>query len=404
MACRLTRQVFKAATDSKPSVVCPAFNSGSLDFLLVQHPTACRWAPAASYGELAKVLNVAVYSEETMIKSPNSSRRAFTIIELLVVVAIIAILIGLLLPAVQAAREAGRRSSCLNNMKQLSLGCLVHESVQRYFPSNGWGFAWTGEADRGSGRRQPAGWIFNILPYIEETHLHEMGTGLTGALQHAAHLTRLSSPITGINCPSRRSGLFPYRMPWPFVNAGTPSSVARSDYAANGGDTYVSPDSPSLPRWSSAGPYPDSGPSTLAEGESTRASQTFSDKDNAATGIFFVGSMVAASRIMDGMSRTFLLGEKYLDAERYLDGQVGADNEAALMGCNQDITRWTTELPLNDSVSRDPHSKRFGGPHRGLVGMSFSDGSTRFMNVTVDPRLFQTLGNRADGMPTGALP
>lgn len=92
---------------------------------------------------------------------------------------------------------------------------------------------------------------------------------------------------------------------------------------------YVSPDSPSLPRWSSAGPYPDSGPSTLAEGESTRAIQTFSDKDSAATGIFFVGSMVAASRIMDGMSRTFLLGEKYLDAERYLDGQVGADNEAA---------------------------------------------------------------------------
>jgi prepilin-type N-terminal cleavage/methylation domain-containing protein len=371
---------------------------------LVQHATKRGWAPAASFPELANVLTPSASEQEIKTNSSQQMNRAFTIVELLVVVAIIAILIGLLLPAVQAAREAGRRTACANNLRQLALGCITHESAHKHFPSNGWGFAWTGEAERGSGQRQPAGWIYNVLPYIEETQLHQLGTGLTGATRNAANLLRLSSPIRGINCPTRRTGLFPYSMTWPFVNAGTPTFVARTDYAANGGDVYVSPDSPSLPRWSSAGPYPDSGPTTLAEGESTRATQTFLEKQQAATGVFYVGSKVTVPMTADGLSRTFLLGEKYLDSERYFDGQVGADNEAALMGCNQDITRWTTEPPLNDSVSLDPHSKRFGSAHRGVIGMALCDGSIRFVEVRVDPTVFRAMGHRSDGLPVGTLP
>lgn len=87
---------------------------------------------------------------------PHHHPKAFTLVELLVVIAIIGVLVGLLLPAVQAARESARRSSCRNKLKQLSLGCINHESTKQQYPGGGWGFGWTGDADRGSLRASRA--------------------------------------------------------------------------------------------------------------------------------------------------------------------------------------------------------------------------------------------------------
>ena len=100
--------------------------------------------------------------------------RGFTLVELLVVIAIIGILVALLLPAIQAAREAARRNACKNQLKQLALGCMNYESSIKHLPSGGWGSKWLGDADRGSGPNQSGGWIYNILPFIEQQNLHDM--------------------------------------------------------------------------------------------------------------------------------------------------------------------------------------------------------------------------------------
>jgi len=90
-------------------------------------------------------------------------------VELLVVIAIIGVLVALLLPAVQAAREAARRSQCQNNLKQMGLSALNYEGSQKAFPSTGWGWHWMGDPDQGAGKNQTGGWIYSLLPYIEQS-------------------------------------------------------------------------------------------------------------------------------------------------------------------------------------------------------------------------------------------
>ena len=120
----------------------------------------------------------------------DRSHSGFTIIELLVVIGIIGILIAMLIPAVQAVRETARQMQCRNHVKQLALAVLLHEQTHRHFPTGGWDWSWSGDPDRGFKSQQPGGWFYNILPYMEQQSLHDLGKGLKGDQKMAAQAKR----------------------------------------------------------------------------------------------------------------------------------------------------------------------------------------------------------------------
>jgi prepilin-type N-terminal cleavage/methylation domain-containing protein/prepilin-type processing-associated H-X9-DG protein len=308
---------------------------------------------------------------------PAARRLAFTLIELMVVLAIIAILLFLLLPGVQAVREAAARTRCQNNLKQLSLGCLNHESTYGRLPTGGWGWLWNGDPDRGSDRRQTGGWVFNILPYVEQESLYRLGAGLPDAQKKAAIAERIAHPLPLFNCPSRRTG-----GPWPnsanaqYHDCAAVTAVARTDYAANAGDQAADELS--------------GGPSTLADGDDPGYNW---GSTAALTGVIFQRSELGFKDIPQGSSNVYLLGEKYLNPANYYTGQDSADNENMYVGFDNDVYRTTHAVPQEDRRGY-ADTQIFGSAHHFGVNMAYCDGSVRVVSFTVAPAVHQMAGSR----------
>ncbi len=254
----------------------------------------------------------------------TSRRSAFTLIELLVVIAIIGILVAITLPAVQMAREAARQTQCQSHLRQFGLAMHTHHDAFKRFPSGGWGFVWTGDPDRGTDLRQPGGWAYNILPYVEQGSLRKLGANRSPLEKRSVAVRVAQHMLPVFHCPTRRdAALYPYSGSHPVRNAEPATFVAKTDYAANAGDVSVG----------------GMGPADLREGDSP----TYDWGDvSVATGILFQRSSTTISQLRDGASNTYLIGEKRC----VTDGYDWGDDQHMFLGHGLDTARYTsTDLP-----------------------------------------------------------
>lgn len=347
-----------------------------------------------------------------MRKNNLVSRRGFTLIELLVVIFIIGILVALLLPAVNRARETGRRMRCLNNLKQMCVGANSHVSSHGFYPTGGWRGNWIGDPDRGFGRDQPGGWIFNILPYIDETGTYNTSLGLDIQKGSDAAQKKMKAgfmaqtPLSTFQCSTRRRiQTFRVEASVNFVNMdffdpnSTPPAqvpqnqrrIARSDYAANTG--------PFSDEWNWNAPVL----SSLASMEADR----FPWPDTSwCKGVVCPTTVVRVASIRDGPNYTYLFGEKYVNPDHYADGKDPGDDQSMYGGFELDIQRFTSgyehsvglgSAELDDAKRADKKTVRFGSAHSAGWHAVFCDGQAKIMNFSIAPEVHASLGNRADG-------
>ncbi len=301
---------------------------------------------------------------------------AMSLIELVVVMAIVAAAMSLLLVAVQGARERARLLTCSNNLRQIALAAQNHMSQHKHFPSNGWGYAWIGDTTRGVGPSQPGGWAFQIL--------HALEIDLPESTTVQSRGTVCNQPISVFRCPSRSAGqLGPHSTKFLPFNAIIQGHVAKTDYAICEGD-YIT--------------RTGKGPPTLEIGESPNYQW---EDVRPATGISFQRSKVTPHMVSDGLSNTLLVGEKHVYAGDYNTANDLGYDQSLLSGVDLDIARWTVDTPIPD---RSPVGIRaFGSAHQSGVNMSYCDGATNMVSYAVDPLVFRHLGNRKDGKSTQLL-
>jgi len=306
--------------------------------------------------------------------------RAFTLVELLVVIAIIGVLVALLLPAVQAAREAARRTQCLNNLKQIGLTFQLHADTQEIFPTGGKGI-WSKRTtdgsrpserrfgDRGrpnSARNQNWGWAYQILPYLEQQALWESKVGIVTA-----------TPVPAYFCPSRisiRVHSFDGR-----------ADRAQIDYAGNAGTSELG----SL----SYAQYGDAQDGVVIR---ITLGQTGNPYDN------FSPPIVPSRQIEDGLTNTLMVAEKNINAAR-LSGSQGNDDAGYVEGWDHDTIRWGHFQPTPDSQDSTedtpiPVLGSFGSSHTGGFNAAFCDGSVRSITHDIDLEIFRRISSRNDGL------
>ena len=279
-----------------------------------------------------------------MRPAPLAARRGFTLVELLVVIAIIGVLVALLLPAVQAAREAARRARCQNNLKQLGLAAHMFHDTYRKLPFNGTGvYGQPNVAGSGS-------WAYQVMPYAEMLNVFNSTQGFTAYDTSAAHVH--DKTLVLFLCPTRARKGFK-------TDNATGHAGSMTDYVIN-------------PRINSPN---DSPIENINENNRPDANRNL-------------------SFITDGTSNTYLFGEKALQTGQYRIEQVNAFDETLWRGSAGGTARGRSTSPFNTGqpapavVQDSPtvtHGNRWGSPHPGSCLFTLVDGSVRGVRFGADP-------------------
>lgn len=271
---------------------------------------------------------------------------AFTLVELLVVIAIIGILVALLLPAVQASREAARRTSCVNNEVQLALA--VH-SYEFHFETLPPGVT----NPTGPIRNEPQGlhisWITRILPYLEENALYKHFDFSAGAYAPVNAKVR-AAEVASLQCPSE---------PDEFLNEG--QTIAQTSYVGCHNDVEA--------------PI---------------------NTDN--NGLLFLNSKIRYSEIEDGSSKTILLSETLLSPDElgWVSGTRATLRNTGTQP-NAGVDTDSNKPAAKDKTINTLAVGGFSSRHPGVINVALADGSVRAISDQIDMELFRQLGNRADG-------
>jgi prepilin-type N-terminal cleavage/methylation domain-containing protein len=300
-----------------------------------------------------------------MTAKSKACPRGFTLIELLVVIAIIAVLVGLLLPAVQKVREAAARARCSNHLKQIGLAFHSHHDALGIFPTAGSG-ADPVRAMSGSvpavGRNQTLGWAYQILPYLEQANLWA----------HADDLVVKAAAIPVYFCPARRAPVA-YHVAASDAGAVDPALGLRGqiDYAGNQGESRTTNDGLVV---TPSGAIPP----------------------------------IRVALVTDGTSNTLLVGERFVHTPAYTQyykpggesdvhrGGYAAGNATASYA----TLRASAQSPAQDRATYAGVADfpRFGSAHVSAFGGVFADGSVRRIRYDVDLlNVFKPIATRSGG-------
>ncbi|HTQ40166.1 MAG TPA: DUF1559 domain-containing protein [Pirellulales bacterium] len=341
-------------------------------------------------------------------------RRAFTLVELLVVIAIIGILIALLLPAVQAAREAAHRSQCLNSIRQLGLACLNYESARKHYPSALYD-------ENGSQYAGPYGYIAIVTPYMENKLYHDL-INFSIRWDYPGNEQVPATVIPFTKCPSQDS-----TEPMIIFNQdnGTPGSgMQRAHYYAVMGGKLADT-CPGNSPWELTGCAP------VAFGGTNYPPQASWRGGIATNGVIYPASKTRVSQISDGTSKTFLLGECSWDfgtlvagwyaGEAFYGNTSGTPDPSAYLPYQLSTTGngfwmynaaqvfYGIQVASNEADPTYPNKGRnaakvskhndvsFGSKHPNGCSFCMADGSAHFVSVNTDLTVLKDLANRHDG-------